>query len=100
MKTLIAVLLLLPGLAVAKSCPAGTTQFKDACVQDDAQPYLAEAVKPSDEKPPSDKMPSYQREGISISTTVTNMAADDEKADREKAEADAEGKHAAGIPGY
>lgn len=97
MKTLLAVLLLLPTLAVAKSCPAGTTPYKDACVQDDAQPYLAEAVKPSDEKVPDDKMPSYQREGISISTTVTNMAAADEKADAEKRAADAEGKRAAGI---
>lgn len=96
MKTLLAVLLLLPGLAAAKPCPAGTTQFKDACVQDDAQPYLAEAVKPSDEKPPSDKMPSWQREGVTI-VNVKNTADDDKNMDKEKAEADAEGKRKAGI---
>lgn len=50
----------------------------------------------SEEKPPADKMPSWQREGVTIST-VTNMALSDEKADLDKATAVKEGKRRAGI---
>jgi hypothetical protein len=50
----------------------------------------------SDEKPPSDKMPSYQREGITV-IDAPNMAAEDTKADQEKIQADAQGKKSAGI---
>lgn len=59
---LILILLLLPAVAVA--CPKGTESFKDTCVSYDSQPYFGKPVEPSDEKPPSDKMPSYQREGV------------------------------------
>lgn len=62
----------------------------------DILPEIAKPVQPSDEKPPSDKMPSYQREGISV-VTAPNTATEDEKADAEKRTADAEGKKAAGI---
>lgn len=91
---LIALLLLLP--VTAGACPSGTEPFKGVCVDSNAQPYLADPVQPSDEKPPSDKMPSYQREGVTP-VTRPNTLDEDIKLDREKAEADAEGKRAAGI---
>lgn len=96
MKTLIAALLLLPVVAVA--CPNGTTPFKDTCVVE-LEPYKATPVKPSDELPPDDKMPSYQREGVVIVNAV-NTSDRDKDADKAKEQADREGKHAAGIPGY
>jgi len=58
-----------------------------------------EATNPawvSDEKPPEDKMPSYQREGVTV-VDAPSMADQDAKADREKIEADQQGKKSAGI---
>jgi hypothetical protein len=54
-------------LSSAKACPKGDSEWEGACVVD-IQPESAPAdtVKPSDEKPPKDKMPSYEREGIKI----------------------------------
>lgn len=95
MKSLfVAGLLFVPVTAFA-ACPAGTTPYKDTCVYD-LVPNIAPSVLPSDEKPPSDKMPSYQREGVVI-VDAPNMAEQDAKADREKLEADAEGKKRARI---
>lgn len=94
---LIALLLLLPGLAVA--CDKGCEKFKDTCVCNDATPYFGNPVQPSDEKPPSDKMPSWQREGFKV-VGATNTLTSDENADKTKTQADREGKHAAQIPGY
>lgn len=94
MKSLIVLsLLLVSGFAVA--CDKGCFAFKDTCACD-AEPYQAETVKPSDEKPPSDKMPSYQREGV-VLINAPSTADADAKADQEKAQASAEGKQAAGI---
>lgn len=93
MKLLLAVLLLVPMSAVA--CDKGCYVFKDTCACD-ASPELAPSVEPSDEKPPSDKMPSYQREGIKL-IDVPSMTAADAKLDREKSDANKEGKAAAGI---
>lgn len=81
--------------AAAVACGPGSYAFKDTCVVD-IQPIAEPSVKPSDEKPPTDKMPSYQREGITV-ITVPELSASDAKADREKAEADQSGKRAAGI---
>lgn len=62
MKSLL-ILLALSGSAVA--CDKGCVEYEGNCACDqkpagDTTP----SVKPSDEKPPSNKMPSYQREGI------------------------------------
>jgi hypothetical protein len=50
----------------------------------------------SSEKPPKDKMPSYEREGVHA-LTPPSLAADDIKKDEDKAAANKEGKRAAGI---
>lgn len=97
MKKLILLLLLTPALAAA--CDKGCEKFKDTCVCQDATPYFGTPVQPSDEKVPDDKMPSYQREGM-VLATVENTMTRDENADKAKAQADRDGKHAAGIPGY
>lgn len=93
MKLWIGVLLLAPTVAVA--CPTGMSEWNKECVVD-IQPEIAPSVKPSDEKPPDDKMPSYQRADVKV-IDVPSTATDDIKLDQEKAAADAEGKRAAGI---
>jgi len=92
MKKLMLVMFL-AGNAVA--CPTGSYEYRGDCVVD-IKPITAAPVKPSDEKPPTDKMPSYQREGVQI-VDAPNMAFDDAKRDAEVRSADAEGKKAAGI---
>lgn len=77
------------------ACPAGYFEYKDTCAAD-LKPYTAKPVQPSDEKPPSDKMPSYQREGVNV-VAAPSMVADDEKQDQDKRDATAEGKRKAGI---
>lgn len=94
MKTL-ALLLLLSGSVWAVKCPAGMSEWKGECTYD-LVPELAKPVQPSDERPPSEKMPSYQREGVEV-VKVTNTAAEDERLDQEKRDADAAGKKAAGL---
>jgi hypothetical protein len=86
--------LLVPGVALAV-CSKGQSEWRGECVVD-LVPLGAPAVKPSDEVPPSDKMPSYQREGIQV-VDAPNMATEDERLDREKIEAEKDGKKAAGI---
>lgn len=52
----------------------------------------------SDEKPPTDKMPSWQREGITLcEKECPSKATQDENDDKKKAEAIKQGKKAAGI---
>lgn len=51
----------------------------------------------SDEKPPRDKMPSWQREGVTV-VDRPSTSDSDAKADLEKVSADKEGKRTAGIP--
>lgn len=93
MKYLLIVLLLVPVSLVA--CPKGSYEYNGGCEMD-IQPQQAPSVKPSEERPPSDKMPSYQREGVKV-IDVPNMAGEDAKLDREKVEADRDGKKAAGL---
>lgn len=50
----------------------------------------------SDEPPPQEKMPSYQREGVTI-VNAPNMAAEDERMDKERLDAEQEGRKRAGI---
>ncbi len=82
-------------MSLAVVCAPGSYQYKDGCVVD-IQPEIAQPVKPSDEKPPSDKMPSYQREGIAI-VDAPNMGYVDAQADQNKRDAETEGKKTAGI---
>ncbi len=88
------VLLFIP-IAAQAACPKGTEPFKDTCVVE-LHPEAAISVQPSNEKPPTDKMPSWQREGITL-IDCKNLEADDERMDRQKADANAEGKRNAGL---
>jgi hypothetical protein len=96
MKSLIAVLLLVPAVSFAKKCPSGTEPYKGECVSSDATPYGADPVKPSEEKVPEEKMPSWQRPDVTV-VNAPNMADADAKLDQEKAQADHDGKKAAGL---
>ncbi len=94
MKLLI-VLLAVPAIAGA-SCQEGFVPTDVPGVCQEGSGNKTNPAWVSDEKPPSDKMPSYQREGVNV-VEVPNMAMEDAKADMEKADADAQGKKAAGI---
>lgn len=86
----------LTAVSHAVVCPKGYFEWRGECAAD-IQPIAAPPVQPSDEKPPSDKMPSYQREGVTI-IDAPSMTFKDATADQEKRDADTEGKKAAGIP--
>lgn len=91
---ILAVLFLFP--AVAWSCQQGyvPSDTPGVCVEkpiDTTNPTWV-----SDEKPPSDKMPSYQREGVTV-INAPNMADEDAKSDRDKIDANAEGRKSAGL---
>ena len=81
--------------AAPVTCGKGSFEYRGECVVD-IPPITAEAVLPSDEVPPKDKMPSWQREGITV-IEAPNLADADAKADAEIRAANMEGKRAAGI---
>lgn len=81
---------------VTNACQSGykPTDVPGVCVE-----VNQEEVNPtwvSNEKPPSDKMPSYQREGITV-ISAPSMADSDAQADLDRLSADKEGKRKAGI---
>ena len=52
--------------SISFACADGTISYNGACYRD-FKPIESDnipEVRPSDEKPPKDKMPSYEREGI------------------------------------
>jgi cytochrome b subunit of formate dehydrogenase len=89
--------LLFPRIAHA-ACKDGyvKTDVEGVCMAQPVTKTNPEWV--SDEKPPTDKMPSWQREGIHV-VEAPNMAYEDAKMDQERRDADAAGKKAAGITG-
>lgn len=93
MKKLLLVLLFVPVVAVA--CGKNESEWNGGCVVD-LKPQIAEPVKPSDEKLPEGKMPSYQREDVKI-VDAPSMVDEDNKNDLDKRLAEAQGKQAAGI---
>lgn len=97
MKWIIAAMAVLTVSPAVNACRAGfkPTDVEGVCVEINQDEVSA--TWRSDEKPPSDKMPSYQREGITV-VDCPSMAASDERADQERAAADREGKEAAGVP--
>ena len=83
-------------LACDKGCaPYKITANQTVCACD-AVPEIVQPVQPSDELPPKDKMPSYQREGVHADMPKS-LAEDDMKMDEEKVEAEVAGKKRAGI---
>jgi hypothetical protein len=83
--------------SIAMACDKGCTEYEGNCACDQ-KPIIDNTpeAKPSDEKPPSDKMPSYQREGIHADMPQSKIT-EDAKWDAENAKADAAGKKAAGL---
>ena len=95
MRETILSLLLLSVPATAVNCPKGSTEYGGVCASDQT-PEGGPSAKPSDEKPPQDKMPSYEREGIKAATPPSLAPQIQAQMDAEKA-ADKAGKLAAGI---
>lgn len=93
---LIAILLIASNaLAV---CPKGFEEHEGVCasLQGQVQEGSMDASVASDEKPSKHPEPAWQRGEVNI-VNVPNCAAEDIKADQERAQADKEGKLAAGI---
>jgi hypothetical protein len=82
--------------ASAMACPKGSTEYEGNCAIDLPVAESEKPVAPSDEKPPTDKMPSYEREGVHA-LMPPSLVAQDEKEDQQRAQATDEGKKAAGI---
>lgn len=96
-KGIVVILLFVSSLAMA--CPKGTEPWEGGCASMPSpdESALAPVVAISTEKAPSDKMPSYERAGVKAAMPPS-CASQDAKADQEKADADKQGKHAAGVP--
>jgi len=84
--------------ALAVSCPDGCAPYEGncACEATTEKTTPAEGVQPSDEKPPRSGMPAWQDPDIKADMRPSE-AANDEKLDRERTNADFEGKKAAGL---
>lgn len=89
------VLLFLASNAAA-SCESGYVEYNGNCYADPKPVAEPEQNQASDEKPPQDKMPSYEREGVHADMPKST-AAEDATRDEEKLKAEQEGKDAAGI---
>ena len=88
------VVVLVTGMTWA--CPKGTEEHEGACAALLA-PYEGPGADiASKEKPPTDKMPSYQREGIHADMPESLKEADEEY-DRKINRANMEGRKAAGL---
>jgi hypothetical protein len=78
------------------ACDKGCEDHEGTCACDPSPAEQAASVAPSNEKPPQDKMPSYEREGIHADMPPSQTA-QLEQEDKQKAQADFEGKKAAGL---
>lgn len=83
-------------VSVVEACKPGykSTDVPGVCVEINQTETNPSWV--SNEKPPKDKMPSWQREGITV-IDAPAMTTADEKEDLDKLNADKEGKRAAGL---
>jgi hypothetical protein len=77
------------------ACKSGyePSDVEGVCVESSVNPSMKYA---SDEKPPSDRMPSYEREGVKI-LDAPDLTKQDEQLDKEKDSANKAGKKEAGI---
>jgi hypothetical protein len=74
-----ALILFLAVPAVA-DCPKGTTPYKEGVCTADIQPEadMTPAVKPSNEKPPRNSQPAYERSDVKIIDIKPESTVDDE----------------------
>lgn len=97
MKTLIVMMVLLTSSYGMAACGQGCTEWEGVCACDQ-QAFKAEPVNAaSDEKPRKEQIREWESGEIKADMPP-NLIAQDAKMDAEKANADAEGKLAAGIP--
>lgn len=96
MKMTIALLISAVAVSPLLSCPPGSIEYEGVCAAEPQAEGGGPSAKPSDEKPPTDKMPSYEREGIRADTP-SSCAATNNCSDQKAIDADAAGKKAAGI---
>jgi len=96
---MIILILFFLAVPVTASCPKNSEVYEGVCVAMPApeEQTLAPIVQGSTETAPTDKMPSYEREGIHADMPPS-LTAYDIAADEAKKAADAQGKKAAIIP--
>ena|SRR5579864_3217945 len=95
----VCILCLLMAIAFCLACPKGSESWKDGVCVVDIQPEYAPAPEShwiSDEKPPRDKMPSYERPGIKV-IDVPNLTVEQADEMAQEKQADFVGKKNAGI---
>lgn len=73
-----AVIVLLLTSSCFAACPKGDSEWEGACTVDIQPETAVQTYKPSDEKPPKDKMPSYERAGIKVIDIKPQSTVDDE----------------------
>lgn len=91
--------LLLGMLLVAQSaaaCNKGCEEHQGVCACDQKPDAAPDVQAASEEQPPKDKMPSYQREGIHADMPASTAGAD-ARMDADRLAADQAGKKAAGV---
>lgn len=93
---LVAVILFLAVPVVAADCPKGCEPHQGVCACDQA-PEIAPSFQPmSDEKPPKNQIPAWQL-GEVKADMPKSLAAEDEKLDKSRVDADTAGKMEAGV---
>jgi len=99
MKTVITVAVVVVVQSFAVGCPKDCYEYQGACACD-AMPEKALTTPPSgavsSEKPPQDKLPSYERANVKADMPQS-LIAQDAKADQARSQADTQGKVAAGL---
>jgi len=95
MKTSTAILMFVASATSAITCPSNCTEWKGNCACEAKQEAIP-SVKPSDELPRKEQQLCWQTGECSV-VNVPNLAAEDLAMDKAKADADSEGKRAAGI---
>lgn len=99
MKLTLAISIVVLCTIVAMSCPKGTIDYQGICA--DMPSADTETLAPavgvvSDEKPPRHPEPAYERGEVTVDNLQSKIY-EDSKMDQEKAQADADGKKAAGL---
>lgn len=82
--------------ASALVCPENCTPYKDSCACEAPKSSAPEVDYASDEKPRQGQQPEWETGEVKV-IQVPNLAAQDAEWDREKAEADRQGRRAAGL---
>lgn len=99
MKILIVVVFLASPSFAELKCPKRSFDWRGTCTAD-IQPEKIPAsamVQPSDEEPPRNPQPEWETGKVKV-IDAPNLLFEDQEWDRSRAEADRQGKEAAGLP--